>query len=333
MRFGLAKWTEGRMRRGAGIAVVSAGVLMAPVFGLAPPAGAAAPAASGGCGVSATAGSSALELSLGGYLRKVIVHVPTGYSDAKPAPLVLDLHGSSSTARVQEFLSGMDSTSDAHGFLVAYPQALIKSATGYSWNVPKEPLVGGAAVPKGAANDVTFLTGVVGALSSRYCVDRTRVYATGMSGGGRMASQLACDAPRTFAAIAPVAGLRFPQPCSSARAVPLIAFHGTADPVDPYQGHGQGYWSYSVSTALKRWAAHERCASRPEVTQGPGFTLTKYQGCRSGALVELYALKGEGHEWPGGPPLPAADVAALGPQSNAVNADAQMWSFFSRYRL
>ena len=97
-------------------------------------------------------------------------------------------------------------------------------------------------------------------LDQNYCIDRNRVFATGFSGGARMASQLACDASKIFAAVAPVSGLRFPSPCPSTRAVPVAAFHGTADPVDPYAGHGQKYWTYSVPVAAGRWAVHNRCS-------------------------------------------------------------------------
>jgi polyhydroxybutyrate depolymerase len=159
------------------------------------------------------------------------------------------------------------------------------------------------------------------------------VFATGISGGGRMASQLACDASETFAAVAPVAGLRFPSPCPTSRAVPVIAFHGTADPIDPYNGNGQAYWTYSVPTAAQRWAIHNGCNPAAQTTSGAGYTLTAYGACGSEASVELYSLTGEGHEWPGGPPLPSRLTKVLGPQSNALDANTAMWAFFSAHPL
>ena len=175
-----------------------------------------------------------------------IVHIPSGYQDARPVPLVLNMHGSQSTALAQEAFTGMDATSDADGFIVVYPQGAIPAGSGFEWNVPGQPLFGGAAVPAGAADDVSFLEQLVTLLEQRYCVAENRVYATGFSGGARMASQLGCDASTVFAAVAPVSGLRYPSPCPSMRAVPVISFHGTADPVDPFSGHGQAYWTYSV---------------------------------------------------------------------------------------
>jgi polyhydroxybutyrate depolymerase len=286
-----------------------------------------------GCEHPATLGSSTLNLTIGGHNRLVIVHIPTSYRGDAAVALVLNLHGSGSTAQQQELLSGMDATADQNDFIVAYPQALITSGSGFDWNIPGVPLVGGAYPPKGAASDVEFLTQLVHELSGRYCIDSRRVFATGISGGGRMSSQLACDSSQTFAAVAPVAGLRFPSPCPAARAVPVIAFHGTADPIDPYNGNGQAYWTYSVPTAAQRWAGHNRCRPTPLTNSSTGYTLTTYGNCTAGATVELYSLTGEGHEWPGGPPLPSSVTKLLGPQSDAVNANTTMWAFFATHPL
>ena len=75
----------------------------------------------------------------------------------------------------------------------------------------------GRAVPAGSANDVKFLSSLVGGLEHMYCVNPLAVYATGFSGGARGVSQLACDDSTLFAAVAPVSGLRHPKPCSTKR--------------------------------------------------------------------------------------------------------------------
>jgi polyhydroxybutyrate depolymerase len=293
------------------------------------------PPASGtsGCGHKEASGSLQYTVTVSGHRRTVIVHVPAGYTGSKKLPLVLNLHGSESTARAQEKFSGMDAASDADHFLVAYPQAVIADGTGYDWNIPGQPMVNGKLPPASAPSDVTFLTALVRDLAGRYCVDLSRVYATGVSGGGRMASQLACDASSVVAAIAPVAGLRYPSPCPAARAVPVIAFHGTADLIDPFGGNGAAYWTYSVPAAAHLWAGHDHCAASPQTTSGHGYRLTRYTGCHGGAAVELYALTGEGHEWPGGPAMPSAITSVLGPQSDAVDANALMWAFFQAHPL
>jgi polyhydroxybutyrate depolymerase len=286
-----------------------------------------------GCAASPS-GSAALTVHIDGRNRIVIVHVPAGYTGTTRIPLVLNMHGSGSDAVEEEALTGMNATSDADGFVVAYPQGLIPDGTGFDWNVPGVPLFGGRAVPANAPNDMSFLVSLVGDLEHRYCIDPKRVYATGISGGGRTASQLACDASSVFAAVAPVSGLRRPTPCPATRAVPVVAFHGTADPVDPYNGNGQAYWTYSVPQAAQYWAQQNGCSSAPVASQpASGATLTSYGGCPQGASVELYTLIGEGHEWPGGPKLSKAVTSVLGPQTNAVDADSVMWAFFAAHPL
>ncbi len=292
-----------------------------------------------GCAPSGSAaagptGTTTLHPVVDGVTRTVIVHAPAGYQPGTPVPLVLNLHGSQSTAAAQEAFSGMDATSDQDGFVVAYPQGGIAATTGFEWNVPGQPLFGGSAVPSNAPNDVAFLEQLTQTLGGQYCLDRRRVFATGFSGGARMSSQLGCDASTTFAAVAPVSGLRLPSPCAATRAVPVIAFHGTADPVDPYRGNGQAYWTYSVPVAAAKWAAQDGCSPAAH-TSAPSakVVVTTYGNCRAAVVVQLQTLVGEGHEWPGGPPVSPGIARVLGPQSNAVDANSTMWAFFSSHPL
>jgi polyhydroxybutyrate depolymerase len=325
------------------IAATAAALLLAAAIAGCGNHGAAASAASAGtlqpapgtsgCGHHEASGSLQDNLTVSGHRRTVIAHIPAGYTGKSKLALVLNLHGSESTASAEEEFSGTDATADADHFIVAYPQALIADGRGYDWNIPGEPMVNGKFPPASAPSDVTFLTTLVRDLAGRYCIDLSRVYATGVSGGGRMASQLACDASSVFAAIAPVAGLRYPSPCPASRPVPVIAFHGTADLIDPFDGGGLGYWTYSVPTAAHLWASHDHCAASPQSTSGRGYRLTRYTGCSGGAEVELYAITGEGHEWPGGPAMPSAITSVLGPQSDAVDANALMWAFFRAHPL
>jgi polyhydroxybutyrate depolymerase len=272
--------------------------------------------------------------TLAGHRRTVIVHLPSDYTGATKLALVLNMHGSGSTAAQQEILTGMDATANTDNFIVAYPQGLIPDGTGYVWNVPGEPQVGDKAVPAHAADDVEFLTKLAGLLEQRYCINPARVYATGFSGGARIASQLACDSSTVFAAVAVVSGLRRPTPCPTSRPVAILAFHGTADPVDPYDGHGEAYWTYSVPQAAAYWAQQDGC-SKAAATSKPdhGVTLTDYTHCNAHVAVALYTIAGEGHEWPGGPPLPSLLTHLLGPQTTAINANTVMWDFFEVHPL
>jgi polyhydroxybutyrate depolymerase len=314
----LGRWALG-LGLGAG-ALAGCGGSGAPSSTASSVTGPTVPFLGQGCGPALAAGSTSLVFHTGGLARRVIVHVPKGYTGKVSVPVVFDLHGSGSTASAQEALSGMDATADADGFIVVYPEAVIASGSGFDWNVPGQPLPGGARVPASAADDVSFLFRLTYSLPHGWCVDLRRIYVTGFSGGGRMASQLGCDAPNTFAAAAPVSGLRFPTPCSGVRKMPIVAFHGTADRVDPYNGGGPRYWTYSVPEAARRWAANNGCAAVPAQTQpAANVTLSTYTGCQAGATVALYTIAGLGHRWPSGP--------------GAIGANDVRWAFFSAHTL
>ena len=69
-------------------------------------------------------GDNLRSLESGGLTRTYRVHVPPGYDGSSPVPLVVDIHGLGSNAAQQEGISGMKGMSDAHGFLVAYPDGI-----------------------------------------------------------------------------------------------------------------------------------------------------------------------------------------------------------------
>ena len=266
------------------------------------------------CHASAAGGTGTVTIRSGGRDRLARVHVPAGRPPAQGYPLVLNLHGTASTAAIQEQVSRMDPTADAHRFLVVYPQALRKAGDGFAWNIPGTPAYAGAG-----PNDIGYIRALLRGLDARYCVSTGQVYAAGFSGGGRMVSQLACESVPPFAAVAAVGGLRAPATCA-AGSVPVLAVHGTADTQNPYLGHGPPYWTYGVPEAAHRWAVHDGCAAKPVVsTEAPGVSRSSYLGCREGATVELDTLTGKGHVWPAARP------------DYAVNE--VIWRFFTAHEL
>ena len=265
-----------------GSALVGCGHADAPH--VAPVAGGARPvdaglAAEGDAGAPTT---TPVMVDAGGQSRLVLVHAPAGVGGgardpdrARPRPARLGRHRRPVKRRTAPWIA----VAEAHGFVVAYPQGAIPLGGGFAWNVPGQPLLGGQAVPDGSADDVDFIARAVAAIELAYPIDPKRVYATGMSGGARMASQLGCDLATVLAAVAPVAGLRIPAPCSGPRAVSVVAFHGTADTTNPYDGNGQAYWTYSVPVAEQGWATHDGCDPTPATSQAaPSVTLTTYGG-------------------------------------------------------
>ncbi|MDE0880687.1 MAG: prolyl oligopeptidase family serine peptidase [Sphingomonas bacterium] len=266
-----------------------------------------------------------MRVAVGDTGRSMLVHLPAGFDPATPAPIVFLLHGSTATGAAMLRDSRLEPTSDAHGFIVAAPDAGIPAGKGFVWNIPGVPTVTGKIPGPDDADDVVFFGKAIDWLTAQGCGDPARVYATGLSGGGRMTSWLGCVAADHFAAIAPVVGLRAGNPltadttrpdpatCHPTRAVPVIAFAGDEDTTNPIQGGGAGYWQYTMHAAEQRWAQIAGCTAAP-VTRWVSRHVyeERYADCRDGAEVVGRITVGGGHGW-------------------VVDNDA-LWAFLSRYR-
>ena len=159
---------------------------------------------------------------MAGEERTYLVDVPESYDGSSPTPLIVNIHGSGSNAEEQAVYSNFPAVSDA---IVALPQGT-GDPQGFS-------LIPGPANP-----DVQFVRQIVEAVSDDFCVDPARVYATGISNGSALSAELACAAPDLFAAIAMVAATVGPLGCEPSTQMPVLAFHGTADRIVPYDGGG-----------------------------------------------------------------------------------------------
>jgi len=161
--------------------------------------------------------------------RSYMLYVPTELNKNKPTPMVLNFHGLGSTAPDQNGYSQMEPLAEKYKFILVTPNGIENS-----WN-------GGAccdpAVSQGI-DDVGFVSDLIDKIMEDYCIDPKRIFATGLSNGGFLSNRLACELSDRIAAIAPVAsGVALEdEDCSPSRPVPVIAFHGTLDPMIPYQG-------------------------------------------------------------------------------------------------
>ncbi|MEO0603328.1 MAG: immunoglobulin-like domain-containing protein, partial [Myxococcota bacterium] len=166
-------------------------------------------------------------LTVDGVPREYLLTVPASYTDDEAVPLLFNFHQLQGTAQQQLDDSQFDDVAEREGFIVVTPQAMMGV-----WTVTGFPLGNGA-------DDVGFVTALIAELSANYTIDTTRIYATGMSQGGFLAFDLACEFSTTFAAIAPVSGVMtadLTAGCTPQRRVPVLQTHGTADGQIPYTG-------------------------------------------------------------------------------------------------
>jgi len=259
----------------------------------------------------------------GARQRTFLLHVPAGYSSSRRAQLVLALHGGNGTAAAIEGSSGLSALSDRDGFLVAYPQAL-KQNQGqgpYGWNAsgPADPFANGI-------DDGLYVSDVLNAVQSAYCVDPARIDATGISNGGSMAGYLACVLAGRIAAFAPVEGVFFQIPggCHPAHLASVLDVHVRTDPVAPYAGvpsrGSPDYYALAVPDWVQAWALRDRCPARTRATAGPaGAAVEQWPACPGGTSVQSYTFATGGHTW----------FQVIG----AAGGDMLMLSFFALHPL
>lgn len=280
----------------------------------------------------------------GGLTREYLLHIPPAYNGADALPLVLNLHGLGGNAQQQANYTGLPAKADAEGFITVAPQGTATGGFGLPhWNFTMLEQFADPRVP----NDVAFLSDLLDTLQAQLCIDAARIYSTGLSNGALMSVRLACNLSERIAAIAPVAGVYYPPwspalqaepPCASNRPIPVIAFHGTDDPVIPYEGGALGLEGLDLVTrhieheVLPDWAEHNGCDPTPvqsRVTEH--VRLIEFSNCDGGADVQLYAVEGGGHTWPDAAgTLPEAIV---GTTTREINANELLWAFFEAHPL
>jgi len=294
--------------------------------------------------LSFTPGDHAVTLQHGGRERSAIIHVPQRAAEQSRLPVIINFHGGGGHGANQKEYSLLDAMAESENFITVYYNGTGRlSSRLLTWNA-------GTCCAYSVINkidDVGFVRALINELADKFPIDRRRVYATGMSNGGMMAHRLAAEASDVIAAVAPVAGGLVLPVVKSGRAVPLLHIHSGDDPRALYGG-GLGppfpltksqVFHPNIDAMIKRWANHNGCAAEPVVidhrvdhTQR-GHSATKYlfPECRDGAAVVLWKLTGAGHVWPGGKQKVLERI--LGPSTDIIDANREMWEFFKRYAL
>lgn len=260
-----------------------------------------------------------------GQTRRYLLHVPNTYDRSKATPLMISFHPAATWPAFEMNISHWNDLADQQGFIVAYP-----AGTGaFFGGLGRGQLIWPAG-PQTLPRDVRFISDLMDTIEAHYNIDPDRIYADGISNGGGMAFLLSCKLSERIAAVGVVAGAHEePWNCGESKAVPVVAFHGTADTFAPYLG-GRSPIAPGLMANIPDWTAHvarrNQCQGDPVDTRmSTSVRRRVYTDCARNADVVLYTIDGGGHSWPGGSGLPEWIV---GRTTREVNATTVMWNFF-----
>src|SRR5499427_4817829 len=239
------------------------------------------------------------------------------------APLVIALHGCTQTSDEYDHGSGWSSLADSHGFVVVYPQQQPANnpKNCFSWFLPGD-------ITRGHGEALSIREIVEHAIA-KFAADRRKVFVTGLSAGGAMASVMLATYPELFAGGAIIAGL--PYGCASnvqqayeamfaeqgqdaqvlgnrVRAAsshrgpwPKISvWHGTTDPIVKPS---------NSEDIIRQWTNVHGLSERPSYQELIGsHTRRIWSDANGQVLIEAFSIRGMAH----GVPLATASGESCG---------------------
>ncbi len=262
-------------------------------------------------------------LEIGDLTRRYRLYVPENRDANRPLPVVMSFHGFASSAAQQAEWSNWDAIAEREGFIAVYPQG---SGFPPRWYNGINEFTN-----EDDLRDMAFVQALLDTLNATYCVDNTRIYATGFSAGAGMAYRLACELADRVTAIGTVGGAysQLPGDCMPARPIPIMIFHGDDDQVVPYDGRGT---LPNIPAWAAEWADRNQCATNTETLPTPESVIgVQYSDCAENADVVFYTLVEGGHTWPG--QTANAPAFLVGAVNQDIDASETMWVFFSQYTL
>jgi poly(hydroxyalkanoate) depolymerase family esterase len=229
------------------------------------------------------------------------------------APLVIALHGCTQTSDEYDHGAGWSSLADRLGFAVVYPQQQPANnpKNCFSWFLPGD-------IARGHGEALSIREMVEHAIAT-FAADRRKVFITGLSAGGAMASAMLATYPEVFAGGAIIAGL--PYGCASnvqqafeamftehghaAQALgdrvraasrhrgpwPKISvWHGTSDPIVK---------PINSEDIIRQWTNVHGLSDAPSYQESIGrHTRRVWNDANGMALIEAFSISGMSHGVP-----------------------------------
>lgn len=274
----------------------------------------ASPAVCGTGGVLGR-GLSSHTMDVDGTERSFAVYAPPGYDGTERLPVVYLVHGLGGVAETNLQYTGLAAVAERESFIVVAPQA---AGAERRWDY-RTPL----DVP---GSDAAFLRALMDETVDRWCVDGDRQYAAGVSNGSAVVFAMACSGEYPVQAYGGVAAAFYePERCDAAPPADIVYFHGTADPIVPFQGGPTPIEPVEPTPqTLAAWAEHDGCTATPETDDvAADVELQDWQDCEGGSRLEAYIIEDGGHTWPG-----AVAIPGLGETTTSIDASEVMAEFF-----
>ena len=190
-----------------------------------------------------------------------LIFLPEGYSKEKKFPLMLFLHG-----------AGERGDNDLPLVKKHGPPKLVESTRKDFPFILISP-----QCPKGSWWNSEHLFKLLDEVESKYSVDKSQVYVTGLSMGGFGTWKMTAEQPKRFAAAIPICGGGDPKTAEKLVDLPIWVFHGDKD------------------TAVKLEQS-EKMVNAIKEAGGKSVKLTVYPGVGHDSWTETYNNK-EVYEW------------------------------------
>ena len=269
--------------------------------------------------------------------REYFVHVPAGVDG--PTPVVVAVHGYTSTATGFQAAHNLNPHADRNGYIVVYPQGshfAVDSPNGESYRVTSwndlaanmDPVADGPhcvadsteypCPPEcGSCNrcgwtscydDLGFIEKVIDAVQTEFQSDSQRFYLLGVSNGGMMALRLGCNVSERFAAVAPIIAQLAPgYACGPSVGLPMLHLYGGKDNTVRFDGMpgGDGFIYTTAARSTEVWAEAMSCREGPapwenEYSRTMGLNCVAYSDCNVVGHEVVSCMEPEGgHDWPG----------------------------------
>jgi len=241
--------------------------------------------------------------------RRYILSVPANYVNTTPYKLVIAYHARDSNDHTMwnEKFYGLQPLSNNTTIFVA--------PNGQKNGAPCAATGAGDAScgwPNSNDSDMQLADAVVKAVTDSFCVDMTRIFATGWSYGASMSEETACERPlggtqATWGvrAVATYAVARLSgggTNCKASKKVAYFGHHGTCDSVLSYDGTARCSATTMESGGVgiaKTWATLNGCMwMTPQKVTSGNHVCVKFPGCSDGYPVEFCSHSGDHTAYP-----------------------------------